>query len=179
VHSARNNGIQTESLFKSYGSVRALRGVNLVVKRGEIFGFLSPNGAGKTTTIGCLLDLIRPDSGSIHVLGLDPQANPVEVRSRVGYLPGEINLEPDLTVEQALRDLNDPRGNRGQLGLCPRANAAAGPRPARRDQEPIQRQQAKSRRGPGAHAPPRVVATHGRGSDSELTPGVEALFHQL
>jgi ABC-2 type transport system ATP-binding protein len=103
-------------LFKSYGSVRALRGVNLVVKRGEMFGFLGPNGAGKTTTIRCLLDLIRPDSGSIRVLGLDPQANPVGVLSRVGYLPGEINLEPNLTVEQVLRYLNDLRGNRADWG---------------------------------------------------------------
>jgi len=110
------SAIQTESLCKSYGSVRALRGVNLVVKRGEMFGFLGPNGAGKTTTIRCLLDLIRPDSGTIRVLGLDPQANPVGVRSRVGYLPGEINLEPNLTVEQALRYLNDLRGNRADWG---------------------------------------------------------------
>jgi ABC-2 type transport system ATP-binding protein len=106
--------IQTESLVKSYGKVRALRGVNLEVRRGEMFGFLGPNGAGKTTTIRCLLDLIRPDSGTIRVLGLDPQANPVAVRSRVGYLPGELNLEPNLRVEQALRYLNDLRGNKAQ-----------------------------------------------------------------
>jgi len=106
--------IQAEGLVKSYGQVRALRGVNLEVKRGEIFGFLGPNGAGKTTTIRCLLDLIRPDSGTLRVLGLDPQANPVAVRSRVGYLPGELNLESNLRVEQALHYLNDLRGNKTQ-----------------------------------------------------------------
>ena len=106
--------IRTEGLTKSYGQVRALRGVNLEVRQGEMFGFLGPNGAGKTTTIRCLLDLIRPDSGSVRVLGLDPQANPVAVRSRVGYLPGELNLEPNLRVDQALRYLNDLRGNQAE-----------------------------------------------------------------
>ena len=80
--------IQTQGLIKSYGRVRALHGVDLEIQRGEIFGFLGPNGAGKTTTIRCLLDLIRPDSGKLRVLGIDPQSNPVEVHKRVGYLPG-------------------------------------------------------------------------------------------
>jgi ABC-2 type transport system ATP-binding protein len=102
--------IHTENMFKSYGTVRALRGVNLDVKQGEIFGFLGPNGAGKTTTIRCLLDLIRPDSGTVRVLGLDPQANPVAVRARIGYLPGELNLEANLTVHATLRYLNSLRG---------------------------------------------------------------------
>src|SRR5512136_1420576 len=106
--------IYSQGLQKSYGRVKALRGVNLDVKQGEIFGFLGPNGAGKTTTIRCLLDLIRPDRGTIRVLGLDPQADPAAVRSRVGYVPGELNLEPTLRVEQALRYLNGLRGNKAQ-----------------------------------------------------------------
>jgi ABC-2 type transport system ATP-binding protein len=65
--------IETQALRKSYGDVQALRGVDLQVRMGEIFGFLGPNGAGKTTTIRCLLDLIRPNGGSLRVLGLDPQ----------------------------------------------------------------------------------------------------------
>jgi ABC-2 type transport system ATP-binding protein len=109
-----NNGIaiQTESLHKFYGRVHALRGVDLEVERGEIFGFLGPNGAGKTTTIRCLLDLIRPTSGRIHVLGIDPQEDPVAVRARVGYLPDELHLEENLTAEGHLRYLNHLRGNR-------------------------------------------------------------------
>jgi ABC-2 type transport system ATP-binding protein len=99
----------THSLTKSYGSVRALRGLDLEVRRGEIFGFLGPNGAGKTTTIRCLLDLIRPDGGALRVLGIDPQANPVEVRARTGYLPGELRVEDNFTVEQVLRYFNDLR----------------------------------------------------------------------
>ena len=102
--------LSIHGLTKTYGHVRALRGVDLVVGRGEIFGFLGPNGAGKTTTIRCLLDLIRPDGGTTRVLGLDPQAAAVAVRRRVGYLPGELSIEPNLTAEHALRDLADLRG---------------------------------------------------------------------
>jgi ABC-2 type transport system ATP-binding protein len=67
-----NLAIMARELTKSYGRIRALRGVDLEVERGELFGFLGPNGAGKTTTIRCLLDLIRPDAGDIRVLGFDP-----------------------------------------------------------------------------------------------------------
>ena len=103
--------ISIHSLTKSYGRVQALRGVDLEVNRGEVFGFLGPNGAGKTTTIRCLLDLIRPDGGTTRVLGLDPQADPVAVRRRVAYLPGELNLEANLSAERALRYLADLRGD--------------------------------------------------------------------
>lgn len=104
--------IVTQGLQKSYGRVKALRGVNLEVKQGEIFGFLGPNGAGKTTTIRCMLDLIRPNGGTLRVLGLDPQAKPVEVRSRVGYLPGELHIDDNFTVERALQYLNRLRGGK-------------------------------------------------------------------
>jgi ABC-2 type transport system ATP-binding protein len=98
-------------LTKSYGRVRALRGVDLDVKRGETVGFLGPNGAGKTTTIRCLLDLIRPQSGQMRVLGFDPQKDPVAVRRRVGYLPGELSLETNMRVAAALRYFSDLRGH--------------------------------------------------------------------
>jgi ABC-2 type transport system ATP-binding protein len=102
--------IFTKDLQKSYSRVKALRGVDLDVHCGEIFGFLGPNGAGKTTTIRCLLDLIRPDEGEVRVLGIDPQVDPVSVRNRVGYLPGELALESNLTVDGQLRYLNRLRG---------------------------------------------------------------------
>ena len=107
-----NLAIMAQGLTKSYGRIRALRGVDLEVERGELFGFLGPNGAGKTTTIRCLLDLIRPNAGNIRVLGLDPQADPVAVRSRTGYLPGELSMEDGLKVEGQLRYYNDLRGNK-------------------------------------------------------------------
>ncbi len=104
--------IYAHGLIKSYGPIAALRGVDLDVLRGEIFGFLGPNGAGKTTAIRCLLDLIRPDAGRLRVLGLDPQKDPVAVRARAGYLPGELRLEEAFSVEGLLRYLNRLRGNR-------------------------------------------------------------------
>ncbi len=103
--------ITTSGLTKAYGQVQALRGVDLAVEQGQIFGFLGPNGAGKTTAIRCLLDLIRPQAGAIRVLGLDPQADPVAVRARVGYLPGELSLDTNYTAEQTLRYFNNLRGN--------------------------------------------------------------------
>ncbi|HXK32922.1 MAG TPA: ABC transporter ATP-binding protein [Dehalococcoidia bacterium] len=82
--------IELSGLVKHYGDVRALRGIDLTVARGQIFGFLGPNGAGKTTAIRVMLDLIRPTAGAAHVLGLDCQRQSVEVRRRCGYLPGEL-----------------------------------------------------------------------------------------
>ena len=110
--------LEVRGLTKSYGDVRALRGVDLVVPRGQIFGFLGPNGAGKTTTIRCLLDLIRPDGGQARVLGLDPQADPVAVRAQVGYLPGELALEPNQTARQILRYFGRLRGNQIDWGFA-------------------------------------------------------------
>ena len=109
--------LTTQNLTKSYGRVQALRGVNLEVRRGEIFGFLGPNGAGKTTTIRCLLDLIRPNGGAVRVLGLDPQKDPLAVRARAGYLPGELRLDDRFTVEGALRFLNSLRGGKADWGF--------------------------------------------------------------
>jgi len=114
---SEETALMIQGLTKSYGKVRALRGVDLEVQRGEIFGFLGPNGAGKTTTIRCLLDLIRPDGGAVRVLGRDPQADSVAVRARTGYLPGELQLEPNMTVEGALRYFIDLRGNKVDWGF--------------------------------------------------------------
>lgn len=116
-----------ENLHKSYGGVKALRGIDLSVRKGEIFGFLGPNGAGKTTTIRCLLDLIRPDRGTLRVLGLNPQKEPVAVRARAGYLPGELHLDDNMTGEEALRFFNRLRGRTAQgthlLSLAERLDA--------------------------------------------------------
>jgi ABC-2 type transport system ATP-binding protein len=109
-----DDALTIQNLTKSYGRVQALRGVSLDVRRGEIFGFLGPNGAGKTTTIRCLLDLIRPNGGALRVLGLNPQADPVAVRARTGYLPGELRLDDGFNVEGALRFLNGLRGGRAE-----------------------------------------------------------------
>ena len=87
---AASLAIQTEQLVKRYGrgGTVALKGLDLSVERGEVFGFLGPNGAGKSTTIRILLDLIRPSSGTVRVLGQDPVANP-GLRRDIGYLAGD------------------------------------------------------------------------------------------
>jgi ABC-2 type transport system ATP-binding protein len=103
--------LEVRDLTKSYGKVQALRGINLDVNRGEIFGFLGPNGAGKTTTIRCLLDTIRPDNGTSRILGLDPQKDPVSVQSLVGYLPGEVQFYNNLSPERQLRFFSTMRGS--------------------------------------------------------------------
>ena len=105
--------ILAEDLTKSYGRSRGIVDLELEVRGGEVFGFLGPNGAGKTTTIRLLLDLIRPTSGRALVLGLDPRRSGVEVRRRVGYLPGDLKLYSHLTGRELLRffaALRDLRG---------------------------------------------------------------------
>lgn len=102
--------ILIQNLIKYYGNVPALSGVNLEVHKGEIFGFLGPNGAGKTTTIRCLLDMIRPNSGHVQILGLDPQKDPFSVHERTGYLPGELHFDENLKVDKLLQYLINLRG---------------------------------------------------------------------
>src|SRR5579872_2358325 len=94
--------IAIENLAKSYGKVQAVRGISISVERGEIFGFLGPNGAGKTTTIRCLLDVIRPTSGAIRVLGLDAQRDTMALHQHIGYLPGDVRLPGDMTGKQVI-----------------------------------------------------------------------------
>ena len=106
--------IQVKGLTKSYGKVQALRGIDLQVQRGEIFGFLGPNGAGKTTTIRCMLNMIRPDGGKALLLELDSQTDPVAVQELTGYLPGEMQYYDNLTSERQLRFFNDMRRGRAE-----------------------------------------------------------------
>ncbi len=105
--------IRTEQLLKDYGRVRALAGLDLEVRRGEIFGFLGPNGAGKSTTIRILLDLLRPTSGRVEVLGSAPCADGPALRARIGYLPGELVMSGRKTVGQLLGYLARLRGGSG------------------------------------------------------------------
>lgn len=94
--------IVIDGLTKTYGKVQAVRGISLNVERGEIFGFLGPNGAGKTTTIRCLLDVIRPSSGTLRILGLDAQREQHAVHQHIGYLPGDVRLPGRMTGKQLI-----------------------------------------------------------------------------
>ncbi len=106
--------IQTENLSKVYGSgdkaVRALDHLNLTVEPGEIFGYLGPNGAGKTTTIRLLLDLIRPSEGRASILGMDAQADSVELHKRIGFMPGELALWKTLSGQEVVNFVGKVRG---------------------------------------------------------------------
>ena len=97
------NTIEVKDLRKHFGSTKAVDGISFDVRQGEIFGFLGPNGAGKTTTIRCLMDFIRPTSGSIQLLGQDSQANSVELKHRIGYLSGYVRLYDKWTGWEHIR----------------------------------------------------------------------------
>jgi beta-exotoxin I transport system ATP-binding protein len=136
--------VEAYGLTKRYGNDRGVDALDFSVRSGEVFGFLGPNGAGKTTTIRLLLDLIRPTSGTVRVLGAEPRSGAAP-RRRIGYLPGDLRLDRrptgrelltyfgrlrglaslDLAWELARRfdlDIDRPvealsRGNRQKLGL--------------------------------------------------------------
>ena len=102
--------ISTEGLTKDYGAGRGLFDMTLRVEMGEVFGFLGPNGAGKSTTMRLLLDLIKPTSGTASILGLDTRADSLEIRRRVGFLPGDLALYPKLRGRDMLAFLARLRG---------------------------------------------------------------------
>jgi len=103
--------IETEKLTKAYGrKARGIVDVDLAVEEGEVFGFLGPNGAGKTTMVRTLLGFLGPTGGRGEVFGLDIRKKSVEVRARVGNLPGEFSLEDKMTGEGLLRYFARLRG---------------------------------------------------------------------
>jgi ABC-2 type transport system ATP-binding protein len=109
--------IEVRGLVKTFGSARALDGLDLDVAPGEVHGFLGPNGAGKSTTIRVLLGLLRSNGGTASVFGLDPWRDATDIHRRLAYVPGDVSVWPNLsggeTIDLLLRmrDL-DPRSTR-------------------------------------------------------------------
>jgi len=108
--------IRVAGLVKTFGRVRALDRLDLVVERGEVHGFLGPNGAGKSTTLRALLGLLRTDGGTATVFGLDPWRDTVAIHRRLAYVPGDVALWPNLsggeTIDMLLRMRGvDPRAS--------------------------------------------------------------------
>ena len=105
--------ISVRNISKSYGEVQALKNVDFEVSDGEIVGLLGPNGAGKSTTIKILTGYFHPDSGSVEIDGLDVVTQTKEVQARIGYLPENTPLYPNLSVQSYLKlmaDIRDPTG---------------------------------------------------------------------
>src|SRR5437762_14090465 len=102
--------IRTDALVKTLGPTRALDGLDLSVRTGEVHGFLGPNGAGKTTTIRILLGLLRADAGTATLLGGDPWRDAVVLHRRLAYVPGDVTLWPNLSGGEAIDLLGRLRG---------------------------------------------------------------------
>jgi ABC-2 type transport system ATP-binding protein len=115
----RTSAISTHGLVKDFGSTRALDGLDLSVLTGEVHGFLGPNGAGKTTTMRILLGMLRASGGTVALLGGDPWRDTAALHRRLAYVPGEVNLWPNLTGGEVIDLLGDLRG-----GLVPSRRTA-------------------------------------------------------
>ncbi|MGY1722121.1 ATP-binding cassette domain-containing protein [Blastococcus sp. SYSU DS0533] len=110
--------ISVSGLVKTFGTTRALDGLDLEVVTGEVHGFLGPNGSGKSTTIRVLLGLLRPDSGSVRLLDGDPWRDAVALHRRLAYVPGDVTLWPNISGGESIDLLGRLRG-----GLDPRRRA--------------------------------------------------------
>src|SRR6266404_2000558 len=103
--------IEIKDLTYNYGRAEAVHDLNLTVQAGRCYGLFGRNGAGKTTTMKCLLNLLRPRSGTVRVFGLDPGRNEVEVKRRLAYVPDYIAFYPWMTVRETLDYLSSFRSH--------------------------------------------------------------------
>ena len=108
--SAQDEAVRVRGLVKRFGSTAALDGLDLSVGHGEVHGFLGPNGAGKTTTIRVLLGLLRATAGEVRLLGGDPWHDVAQLHRRLAYVPGEVNLWPNLSGGEVIDLLGELRG---------------------------------------------------------------------
>ena len=106
--------VDADSVAKSFGTIKALNGVTLRVRPGEIYGLLGPNGAGKTTLIRMLVGLVAPDAGTVTVLGR--RMPELDVLGRIGYMTQQAALYPDLSVEENVRFFAEITGTDGDVG---------------------------------------------------------------
>ncbi len=104
------DAIALDGVVKKFGTVRALDGLDLRVVTGEVHGFVGPNGSGKSTTMRVLLGLLRHDAGTVRLLGGDPWAEAADLHRRIAYVPGDVNLWPNLTGGEVIDLLGRMRG---------------------------------------------------------------------
>ncbi|TNC28481.1 ABC transporter ATP-binding protein [Amycolatopsis alkalitolerans] len=105
-----DNAISISGLHKSFGPTKALDGLDLEVATGEVHGFLGPNGAGKSTTVRVLLGLLHADAGQVRLLGGDPWRDAADLHRRLAYVPGDVNLWPNLSGGEVIDLLGRLRG---------------------------------------------------------------------
>lgn len=103
--------LKTANLSKKFGSFTALDGVDLEVKAGEVYGFIGPNGSGKSTTIRVLLGMLKATEGSAEIFGKDAWKHAVDIHKRIAYVPGDVNLWPNLTGGEVIDLLMNMNGN--------------------------------------------------------------------
>ena len=106
----QSSAIFCAQVTKDYGRGRGVFQLDLEVRQGEVFGFIGPNGAGKTTTIRVFMDLVRPDRGQVHILGMDARRDSLAIKRKVGYLPGELAQFPGATAAYVIGLLAGLRG---------------------------------------------------------------------
>ena len=141
--------VETRGLTKRFGRVVALDGLDLTVSAGDVHGFLGPNGAGKSTTIRVLLGLARATSGEATVFGQNPWDDAVELHRRIAYVPGDVNLWPNLTGGEAIDLISRLRG-----GAADKAAYAARERSSSRSSSSTRpRRAAPTRRATGRRSP--------------------------
>ena len=119
--------IDVRGLVKSFGSTRALDGLDLTVEKGEVHGFLGPNGAGKTTTLRVLLGSVRADGGTATVLGLDPWRDIPALHAKLAYVPGDVALWPNLTGGEVIDLLGRLQGGHDAIKSADPTCIAVGP----------------------------------------------------
>lgn len=101
--------IEIRELMKKYGTKRAIDGLSLTIGHGEIYGLLGPNGSGKTTTMKIISGILKPDSGYIRILGLDPVREPILIKNKIGYVPETPTLYESLTVRDFFEFISSVR----------------------------------------------------------------------
>ena len=103
--------VELSGVTKMFGSLAALKGINLEVKEGEVFAYIGPNGAGKSTTIRILLGILQATKGTAKVFGMDAKKDAVEIHRKIAYVPGDVNLWPNLTGGEVIDLFVDLRGS--------------------------------------------------------------------
>ncbi|RME22239.1 MAG: ABC transporter ATP-binding protein, partial [Deltaproteobacteria bacterium] len=120
--------IEAEKISKNYGKIQALQDVSFTIQRGEVVGLLGPNGAGKTTLLKILTGYFEPSAGDVRVAGIDVLDDPIAARAKIGYLPENAPLYPELLVQESLLLAAELRGipTERRKALIEKAVVAAG-----------------------------------------------------